>query len=102
LQPAGTIRRRATLNVVRTVKMRNVYEIFIWKNPANWLKRQRSWLVFGRYPVRISAQVPVILTERFLLFPQSFRAYVETVPWIRSRPLPSISFSIYYHPVYAI
>jgi hypothetical protein len=53
-------------------------------------------LVFRRYPVRISAQLPTIRNEDFRGFPQCFQINARIVHEIRPRPLPSTSFPIHY------
>jgi hypothetical protein len=52
--------------------------------------------VLGRSRVQISARRLAILTKVFHDFPQSLQANAGTVPQIRIRLLPSISFQINY------
>jgi hypothetical protein len=56
---------------------------------------RRGWVA----RVQISARRPTILSKVFRSFPQSLQTKAGIVPFSRSRPLPSTSYSIHYSPI---
>lgn len=53
------------------------------------------WLVLWSIPVWISTETPSILNWDYCSFHQSPR-HITGITWIKSRPLPSTSSSVYY------
>jgi hypothetical protein len=63
--------------------------------------KQRCCLVFGRWLVRVSDRIAVILTDALRDFPQSLQTNATIVSQIRPRTIPSRSFTIHHSLIYS-
>jgi hypothetical protein len=70
----------------RKIHQNSITSIF---NRTSWLEKKSSWLVFGRFWVRISAGTPITI----IVFVVSLRQFLSSE---RLRPLPSIIYAIHY------